>query len=433
MRGTVIFDIGKTNKKCVVFNEHYQEIYKEIAQFDEIKDDDGFPCDDLAAITQWIKITFQSIVQNPEFEIQAVNFSSYGASFVHIDQFGEAVTPLYNYLKPFPEDLKSDFHSQYGTPLSFATQTASPPLGMLNSGLQLYWLKHSKPQLFQKIKWSLHLPQYLSFLFTGLPISEYTSIGCHTGLWDFEKGDYHQWVYAEQIDRILPPIISSRISLNKACAGRDLKIGMGVHDSSAALLPYKNLSEDPFLVLSTGTWNIALNPFNQQALETVDLQQDCLNFMDVDGKTVKASRLFLGNEYGIWVNRLADFFGESLDKHQSMKVDFSIIHELSHYTKRCFHWESLSTNAPLPSPTNLAQFPNYAIAYHKLMQELVDLQTRQLKLAKGNSSIKKIFIDGGFAHNPLFKYFLQVAFPDLEFINTETPLGSATGAALLMN
>ena len=58
---------------------------------------------------------------------------------------------------------------------------------MLNSGLQLYWLKKTKPEVFKKIKYSLHLPQYLSYIFTGIPLSEYTSIGCHTALWDYEK------------------------------------------------------------------------------------------------------------------------------------------------------------------------------------------------------------------------------------------------------
>ncbi|NJN34987.1 MAG: hypothetical protein HC817_12755 [Saprospiraceae bacterium] len=33
----------------------------------------------------------------------------------------------------------------------------------------------------------MHLPHYFSYLLTGEKASEYTSIGCHTMLWDFEK------------------------------------------------------------------------------------------------------------------------------------------------------------------------------------------------------------------------------------------------------
>ena len=45
-------------------------------------------------------------------------------------------------------------------------QTASPVLGNLNSGMQLYRLKHENKEAFEEIKYALHLPQYLSFVFT---------------------------------------------------------------------------------------------------------------------------------------------------------------------------------------------------------------------------------------------------------------------------
>ena len=60
-------------------------------------------------------------------------------------------------------------------------------LNFLNSGKQLYWLKYKRPEIFKKIKKTLHLPQYLSYVFTGEMYSEYTSIGCHTVLWDYQK------------------------------------------------------------------------------------------------------------------------------------------------------------------------------------------------------------------------------------------------------
>ena len=38
---TLIFDIGQTNKKCFLFDENYQEVYKRYQKFPEIKDKDG--------------------------------------------------------------------------------------------------------------------------------------------------------------------------------------------------------------------------------------------------------------------------------------------------------------------------------------------------------------------------------------------------------
>jgi sugar (pentulose or hexulose) kinase len=94
---------------------------------------------------------------------------------------------LYNYLKPYPESLQKQFYNTYGREAEFAFRTASPVLGSLNSGMQLYRIKYEKPELFKEIKYALHLPQYLSFLISGKVCSDITSIGCHTNLWDFQK------------------------------------------------------------------------------------------------------------------------------------------------------------------------------------------------------------------------------------------------------
>src|SRR5205085_6586159 len=132
-----------------------------------------------------------------EFEVKAINFSTYGASFVYIDENGDPVTPLYNYLKPYPEALKKKFYDDYGGEEAFSSRTASPVLGSLNSGMQLYRLKYEKPEVFKKIKHALHLPQYLSYLISGRAYSDLTSIGCHTNLWDFQNKHYHEWVIKE--------------------------------------------------------------------------------------------------------------------------------------------------------------------------------------------------------------------------------------------
>ena len=431
MNVKVIFDIGKTNKKCFLFDENYREVYQEVTQFKELEDEDGFPCDDLMGITNWVKSTFEKLQHHPKYQVEAVNFSGYGASFVHLDKNGHPIAPLYNYLKPFPTKLLTEFHDKYGDPLTFATQTASPPLGMLNSGLQLFWLKYAKPELFKKVRWSLHLPQYLSYLISGWPISECTSIGCHTGLWDFEKQDYHHWVYAEQINQILPPIASSSTYIHKSSNQQSFKVGVGIHDSSAALLPYQFWSQLPFLVLSTGTWNITLNPFNQQPLTQEDLTQDCLNFLGIDQQIVKASRLFLGNEHQYWVQQLTAFFKVSPNTHTQIKVNPTILNKLAYYPQFTYRWESLNTHHSTNFQTNLNQFQNFEVAYHKLMLELFELQKESLLLAKGDTDIQKIFVDGGFANNPLFMYFLNASFPDMTIVKSSTPIGSALGAALV--
>mgnify|MGYP001544341409 FL=1 len=77
-----IFDAGKTNKKLVLFNKQYKVVYEENTQLAEITDDDGFTCEDVHALTAWVKNSFDNIIKDTRFDIKAVNFSGYGASFV---------------------------------------------------------------------------------------------------------------------------------------------------------------------------------------------------------------------------------------------------------------------------------------------------------------------------------------------------------------
>ena len=61
-----------------------------------------------------------------DIDVKAVNFSAYGASFVHLDGGSNIVTPLYNYLKPYPENFKKRFYDAYGGEDLIARETASP-------------------------------------------------------------------------------------------------------------------------------------------------------------------------------------------------------------------------------------------------------------------------------------------------------------------
>ena len=286
----LIFDIGKTNKKLLLFDEQYRVIHEEARQFTEISDEDGFPCEDIIAITKWIKDLFNKLVSDDRFEIKGINFSAYGASFVCLDENLEPVPPMCNYLKPFPAAIQKKFYSDYGGESAVSKRTASPASGNLNSGMQLYRLKQEKPGEFKKIKYALHLPQYLSFILSGSVKSDITSIGCHTNLWNFQQHHYDAWVEKEGILEKLAPLAKSNEVA--AIVQKNIPVGIGLHDSSAALIPYLISFNEPFVLISTGTWCISLNPFNHGMLTDYELHKDCLCYLSYEGRAVKASRLF---------------------------------------------------------------------------------------------------------------------------------------------
>lgn len=430
-RVTAIFDIGKTNKKFFLFDEDFQEVYRDYINIPEITDEDGHPTENLNALREWIKKVFNAILKSEEWDVKAINFSTYGASLVHLDENGNPLTPLYNYTKEIDQSIVDSFYDKYGPQEEFSKKTGSPRAGMLNSGMQLYWLKHSKPEVFSKIRYSLHLPQYLSYIFAGIPVTEYTSIGCHTSLWDYEKRDYHHWVYEENIHLILPSIVSTETSFNMNYNGKRIKIGVGIHDSSAALLPYVRSLRKSFILVSTGTWSISFNPFSDSQLSKDEAGKGCINYMRINGKAVKASRIFLGDEYNRQIEYLAKAYNVPLDFHEKMKFNYDVYYELTKDFEPHFHWHHFKTEN-MPEKTWL-NFREIEHAYHQLMIELVSIQIDSIKTVAGENSDYKLFVDGGFTDNGIYIQLLSHYLRNMSLRTTKASLGSALGAAIAIS
>lgn len=433
-----VFDIGKTNKKFFLFDKDLKEIKQEYINIPPSADEDGFPCEDLNTLTNWVRQKINEVCVSSAYQLVGLNFSTYGASFVNVGENGEPVTPLYNYLKDFPEDLQQEFFSNYPEETN-NQETASPTLGMLNSGLQLYWLKKRRPELFKKVYRSLHLPQYMSFIFTGKYVSEPTSIGCHTRLWDFTKQDYHAWVKEEGIAPVLAEIVPTTHVIPTKICGQTVSVGVGIHDSSSALAAYLVRTEEPFILISTGTWSITLNPFTEENLSASDLKNDCLNYLTIHGKSVKASRFFLGNEFDHQLKKLNQLFGKSPDHYKNVGLDEVMIRKIKEgRVSNTFYPETI-----LRSPFIATLFPDnhwrpeeyesFEEAYHQLVWGLTRIQVESFLLAKGKSAIGKVFIDGGFVHNELFINLLQHFLEGYSLEFSDVPLGSAYGAALMLD
>jgi len=433
---TAVFDIGKTNNKFFLFDEDLREVFQTYTRFEPIPDEDGFPAENLPAMSAWMLQTFRDALALSEFEIKRLNFSTHGASFVHIDENGNPATPLYDYLKPFPEALLEKFYAENGGKMNFCKATSSPPLAMLNSGLQIYFLKYAKPDLFKTVSNCFHLPQYVSFLFTGEKTADYTSIGCHTGLWDFEKNDYHEWVDRENIRALLPPIKSGKTVLKTKPELGSIPCGIGIHDSSAALLPYIQRETEPFLLLSTGTWAISINPYNKTDLTKKELKRDCLQFLSVNGDPIKISRLFIGEEHKFQIEAMYAYFDQVKGTYKKLTFDPQLYERVVSYPKKRIHFHYLKAEdfeISQATVTDWSQFENFDLAYYTFIHELTDLQIASLNLVLTNSPVKRIFIDGGFNANTIFLEMLRKKLPDLEIIPSDFPNGSALGAAMLIN
>ncbi|HEV7330948.1 MAG TPA: FGGY family carbohydrate kinase [Flavisolibacter sp.] len=422
-----VIDVGKTNKKLFLFDEDYNIVFEQSAQFFETVDEDGDPCENIESLRLSVFDSLRSVFGNKEFELKAVNFSAYGASFVYLDADGKPLTPLYNYLKTFPANLHQQFYNTYGGETALSLATASPVLGSLNSGLQLYRLKYEKPAVYAQIKHALHLPQYLSYLLSGRASTDMTSIGCHTMLWDFQKKDYHQWVYAEGLHQKFAPVAPCDETVNAVFPGNNYKVGVGLHDSSAALIPYLVNFSEPFILISTGTWCISLNPFNNTPLTNEELAQDCLCYMQFNGRSVKASRLFAGKMHEEGIKRLAEHFHSEVNRYRSVAFHPELLSSLQKESRH-------PASAGLPfEQQDLSRYTTYEEAYHHLMLDIVQQQIKSTNLVIKGSPVKRLFVDGGFCKNAIYMNLLAVAFPEMEIFAASMAQATSLGAALAIH
>ncbi|MEY4660545.1 MAG: hypothetical protein RLZZ42_497 [Bacteroidota bacterium] len=62
-----VVDIGKTNKKILLFDEQYHVVFEETERMEETVDEDDFPCEDLHALQVSVLNMVQRVMRIPRF------------------------------------------------------------------------------------------------------------------------------------------------------------------------------------------------------------------------------------------------------------------------------------------------------------------------------------------------------------------------------
>lgn len=215
--------------------------------------------------------------------------------------------------------------------------------------------------------------------------------------------------------------------------GTSLYVGTGMHDSSAALVPYLKVIEEPFLLVSTGTWSITLHPFNQKPLTEKELKQGCLCYINYLGDSTKASRVFLGNAYEKQMHRIADFFHVDNKKYSSIRFEKNKFEALCRLDANYMVGEDILLEHFPFATIDLSRFANDTEAYYQLVYELVLVQKYSINILDPEDHIQQIFVDGGFGHNDVFMHMMALLNPTKKIYAAEVPQSTAIGAALVIH
>lgn len=431
MNVIAVVDIGKTNKKVLLFNEDFEVVFRNSIKFNEILDEDGDPCDDIGSIETWIQSEIKKIQEEGRYTIKAINFSTHGASLIYLDKNGERITPLYNYLKPLNLEAYSDLYEAYEGKEEFSRKTASPAYGMLNTGIQILKLQKEKPEFWNKVTAILHYPQYLSYLFTKEVTADFTSVGAHTATWNFDTMSYHKWVLDSKINLPIPQNGKKAIIAN--INGKEIAVGKGLHDSSASIIHLLEKEKNKeFILLSTGTWIIAMNPFSKESLTQHQLKNNCLCFMTPEKKQIKSSMQFLGKIHEVYVKALSAHFKVDDKKHLQLELNKKLCTDLIDENSQVYLSDGIDEDFKAHANL-LGCYGNYETAYYQLVYEISKKVIQGIELISDkNAIIKHVYISGGFNKNIILHAFLKLLRSDFIISITDYKNESALGAALMM-
>ena len=294
-----ILDVGKTNAKVVVADpETGREIWS-AAQSNAPLAGAPYLAIDATRIEGFL---IDALARCPmRREIGTLVPVAHGAAIALVA--GEDLAlPILDYEEPRLDDVEDAYAGE--RPGFSSTLSPFLPRG-LNLGRQLYFLETRYPREFASTDKLLLLPQYFAWALTGSPSCEVTSLGCHTDLWEPVAGRFSALAtrrgWAEKFPRMrsasdslgqIRPDIAARTGLSP-----DARVLVGIHDSNASFLRHRSgrTADEPFAVLSSGTWTIILA--SGVSLQGLDEQRDCLANVNAFGEPTATARFMGGREY----------------------------------------------------------------------------------------------------------------------------------------
>ena len=450
---TAVFDVGKTNKKLLIFDSELKILDEAYRVFPEIQRD-GVTYDDVEAIEGWFLEQLASFA--PRYPIRAVSVSTHGATFAGIDDAGRPVPGVISYTTDPGEEFNREFYRTFGSGEDLQRVTATPRFSsLLNVAKGLFFIKRRFPREFARIRHVLGYPQYFGYVLTGKVGAEATYVGCHSYLWDFQRGRWS--AVAEElgiVDRLparvrrswdvlgtVTPEVAARTGL-----GPDTMVTMGIHDSNASLLPYLIKAREDFVLDSTGTWCVIMHPSGKVEFQEEDIGKVVFYNLDAFTHPVKTTIFLGGMEFDSYVALFKELSGDEGTSGFDPEIYGRIVRERRLFilpelfpgtgqfpgsTARVVQdgvevaFADLRTGHPVP-----AFLRDPKVARPVLILSLA-LQTEVALRRAGMKAGQSLYVEGGFRRNEAYNTLLAALYPSSQVSRTNMKEASAFGAAIL--
>jgi sugar (pentulose or hexulose) kinase len=303
-----VIDIGMTNKKVAIYDDSLQQLDAQYRTF-EPKMVNGLQCHDLDSMEEWFVEVLKTFAK--KYMVKAITVSTHGATFVCVGKDGKAAVPCVYYTHEPGEDFHHRFYESFGDPQELQARTGTPAFkALINPAKGIFFTQEQFGEKFKNVTTVLPYPQYWGFRFTGKTGLENTYMGNHTYLWDQLDNGLSSVARQLGIASLMPDTlykpwdtlgtITEEFAVRTGLP-RNTIVTLGIHDSNAAMLPhYAKKGERGFMVNSTGTWCVIMNPVTQYGFAPDELGKVVFFNISAFGTPIKTAIFLGGLEFETW-------------------------------------------------------------------------------------------------------------------------------------
>jgi sugar (pentulose or hexulose) kinase len=309
-----VIDIGMTNKKVAVYDETLKQVDAHYRIFPP-KMVNGVETHDLEAMEVWFLEELREFAKT--YPIRVIAVTTHGATFVCMGGDGKPSVPCVYYTHEPGDAFHDRFYAAFGSPVDLQVKTGTPALkALINTAKGIFFVKEQFPEQFKQTAQLLMYPQYWAFRLTGKAGAEGTYMGCHSYLWDQTRGKLSSVAEDLGVAPLMPGelrnswdivgILTEEVS-RKTGLGREVIVTMGIHDSNSSLLPhFAKKGETGFVLNSTGTWCVIMNPVKQFGFADDELGKVVFFNISAFRTPVKTAIFVGGQEFEAWSKMLMD-------------------------------------------------------------------------------------------------------------------------------
>ncbi len=410
---SVAVDIGASSGRLILgWMENGSLKLDEIHRFENkiVKKGDFF-CWEVDKLYQEIKNGLKKCAQLG-IKPDSIGIDTWAVDFVLLDENDQPITEAVSYRDPRTDGMMEEVFQLISKERLYLETGIQ--FQKFNTIYQLYSIKKTQPEILEKAKTFLMIPDYLNYLLTGKKANEYTNatstqlVNAFTKKWDYQLLDV-LGINKDMFQEIKAPktVLGSLKEDLVSELGFDMEVILpATHDTGSAVIAVPE--QDGTIYISSGTWSLigTENYFPICVTKALDY-----NFTNEGG--IDYQFRFLKNIMGLWMiqevkrnyndeysfARFVELAEEAKDFKAIVNVNDDRFLKPDNMVQEIMNY-CVETGQPVPStPGEVAKcvYDSLAVSYQDAVQEIEEIFEKQFE---------KINVIGGGCQNEMLNQLI---------------------------